>query len=431
MKKKEHFIAFTLVELIVAVTILIILSTIWFIWYRSQLSTIRDANRISNLSSISEWLEMYRTKYSLPLPEDNIEIKSNGTLIARQWYAWAGVLSAINFTDIWKDPKDDIYYSYYLTQNQSYFQLMWFLEEEASLKTVQIDLLNKVNAEDIDYSERFPTLDWSMLGILTWTWENLNIPVQELVTWSIDVSTTTTEYTSNFSDDNNITWSWKILKTLDVIANSWWKTFRSCKEILDNLLTAWDWTYLIDLNWNSTIVYCDMTNDWGGWTLLYNQKIVAWEWYFTSKLEASNYNENNPWINTEKYSILNKTSYFSINEVFEFRLHYPNENKTNIWKQTLNPFTTHEPTNNYTVPGYNAEYEWARIDFGNITSPDTVTSTYKRWWGIAQSDNSSSLIDWCTHDSYRYNSIWTIDAWNWGFPWYGSDAVTHSNLFVR
>ena len=229
MRKKEQQKAFTLIELIVAITILIILSTIWFIWYGSQLPIIRDANRISNLAGISEWLEIYRTKYNLPMAENSIEIQSNGTLVAYQWYVWENILSAIDFTDTWKDPRNDMYYSYYLTVNKTYFQLMWFLEEESSLKTTQIDLFNKTNAVNIDYSERFPTVDWNSLGILTWTWDNLNIPVQELVDGSLDILTTNTEYTAHFLDTDNVTWTWEILSELKTAAEVWWK------------YCSWDW----------------------------------------------------------------------------------------------------------------------------------------------------------------------------------------------
>ena len=221
MDKKHK--AFTLVELIVAVTILIILSTIGIIWYSIQLPIIRDASRISNLASIAEWLEMYRTKYALPLPEDRININSNWNTIAYQWYAWIEVLEIVEFSDLWKDPKDDIYYSYYLTQDRVYFQLLWFLEENESLKTSKLDLFNKTHAEYIDYSERFPTVNWSMLGILTWTWDNLNIPVQEIAIWSIDITTTTTEYIAHFTDINNIAWTWAILWELKTVAEVWWK----------------------------------------------------------------------------------------------------------------------------------------------------------------------------------------------------------------
>ena len=84
--------AFTLVELIVVVTILAILATIWFVSYSSYLAWTRYTNRTSQLKSISDWLELYRTRHDLPLPNDYVEVKSSWSLIAYQWYVWKWVL---------------------------------------------------------------------------------------------------------------------------------------------------------------------------------------------------------------------------------------------------------------------------------------------------------------------------------------------------
>jgi hypothetical protein len=51
------------------------------------------------------------------------------------------------------DPKDKNYFSYYLTKNKKYFQLLAFLEEEDS-DVVALNNFNKTFATD--YSERYP-----------------------------------------------------------------------------------------------------------------------------------------------------------------------------------------------------------------------------------------------------------------------------------
>ena len=127
-------LAFTLVELIVVVTILAILATIWFVSYSSYLTWVRDTNRLSQLVSIHDWLELYRTKKDLPIPDDNIRVEVNSNLIAYQWTVWTNTLETIDFTKWWKDPKDNTYFSYYLTQDRKYFQLLAFLEEEENLQ---------------------------------------------------------------------------------------------------------------------------------------------------------------------------------------------------------------------------------------------------------------------------------------------------------
>jgi len=121
--------AFTLVELIVVVTILAILATIWFVSYSSYLTWVRDTNRIAQLTSLSDWLNLYSTTNDLPIPEDDVEVSVNWDLIAYQWYAGANILETINFEKGWVDPRDNSYFSYYLTRDRKYFQLMAFLEE--------------------------------------------------------------------------------------------------------------------------------------------------------------------------------------------------------------------------------------------------------------------------------------------------------------
>ena len=109
--------AFTLVELIVVITILAILSTIWFVSYSWYLAWTRDTSRKASLKAISEWLNLYSTNKSLPSPDEKTtKIMDGSTQIATQWYAWKNVLETISYSTEWTDPKDWTYYSYYLTK---------------------------------------------------------------------------------------------------------------------------------------------------------------------------------------------------------------------------------------------------------------------------------------------------------------------------
>jgi prepilin-type N-terminal cleavage/methylation domain-containing protein len=190
--------AFTLVELIVVVTILAILATIGFVSYSSYLVWVRDTNRLAQLVSIHDGLELYRTQNDLPLPDDNVEVQVNGELIAYQWYVWANTLETIDFTKGWQDPRDKQYFTYYLTEDRKYFQLMWFLEENTNAIT-QSNLLKVSYAAD--YSNRIPTVYGKKLWVLT---DTNNTPIQEI--GDIDLSNTTENFKLFYEADDITEW---------------------------------------------------------------------------------------------------------------------------------------------------------------------------------------------------------------------------------
>ena len=208
---KLHKKAFTLVELIVVITILAILSTIWFVSYSGYLAWTRDTNRISQMKSISEWLHLYSTNHTLPSPESSITISSWATSVATQWYAWANVLETITYSSEWIDPKDKTYFSYYLTADKKYFQLMAYLEEEDNLQ-------NQATAA-VDYAIRFPSVFWAKLWILT---ESDNTPAQ--IAWvNLDISAATVASYIYHLKDGVASAATTDLSNLETYANAWGK----------------------------------------------------------------------------------------------------------------------------------------------------------------------------------------------------------------
>ncbi|MDQ7022519.1 MAG: hypothetical protein Q9M97_03155 [Candidatus Gracilibacteria bacterium] len=91
------------------------------------------------------------------------------------------VLETIEYTESGLDPKDKNYFSYYLTKNKKYFQLLAFLEEPSEDVVVILRAPDKglgfFKTNATDYTDRFPKTTGKKLGILT---DINNTPIQEL-----------------------------------------------------------------------------------------------------------------------------------------------------------------------------------------------------------------------------------------------------------
>lgn len=85
--KKNHS-AFTLVELIVVVTILVILGTIAFISLGGYAASARDSARVENLANLHKGLSLLQVKSGkYPMPESSVNITASGTVIGYQGFA--------------------------------------------------------------------------------------------------------------------------------------------------------------------------------------------------------------------------------------------------------------------------------------------------------------------------------------------------------
>jgi len=195
--------AFTLVELIVVITILAILWTIAFIslqWYSKDA---RDSVRISDLSNIDIQLELYLIKWSkLPIPEDAIILTSSWVIIWYQWYIWEEILNKIWVHGWWKDPLDDSLYTYRINWTKSQYQVMWFLEDWTE---ISLNLLSQTNAADL--TKRYPTTKGKILWILLE--QTTNKPLQQIVSNTVELRTyNATQIDMYLSTTTKQSWTW-------------------------------------------------------------------------------------------------------------------------------------------------------------------------------------------------------------------------------
>lgn len=389
-------LAFTLVELIVVISVLAILSTIWFISYNWYLSGVRDTNRISNIKSLSEALEIYRTKSSLPLPESNVEVKINGNKIMWQWYLWENILKTLNFNNWWIDPLDNTYYTYAITDDRKYFQLMGFLEEEWSLQLIYNKslIVNKLYSSSIDYSTRYPTVYGKQLWIITTT---LNVPIQEdstiVLSWELNITSSTTDiFNAHFDDTNVITWIWTDLFIIAYNAN--------CNRIKQVTWVNSDWVYTINPTSSSSFTaYCDMNTDWWWWTLV---------------ARSASWTTGNFWWNTATGSLYIDSLPYSLWDVKSDSIDFSGLMIATYsnWK-SLDLAYKMDVDNNDLISNI-----WSSIDTANVIQInwDTTSTTDFNKWGTFTSTTwywfSDNTTDkWLHIDWFSSNSTF---SWNQG-----------------
>ena len=313
--------AFTLVELIVVIVILSILATIAFLSFGSQSSSARDSTRLSDITQISKWLSTNATiSSSYAIPDKNVKIYSWSTLLGYQWEAWTTVKNILKTpSNTFVDPLDQVNYTYSTNAARNKHQVLAFLENSNS---ISINLIPDTTTNAISYTSRYPYSKWdAMWIILSWsTTSNSYTPIQDISTiqtstW-FDITNTTVNTWMTAFVSNTITSTWVSLNwlawfssivmptnTWAVVINKWTSAtdaWTSCLQLKNNWVTA-SWTYWINPTWTSTWslqAYCDMSTDWGGWTL-----VQLWKANNSSNLMTSNsvwnLNSSNPAISSK------------------------------------------------------------------------------------------------------------------------------------
>lgn len=214
--KKE---AFTLVELVVTISIITLLTIIGFTSFTWYIASSKDSMRVTQIATLNDTLETYKLKKALPLPDSYVQVKDGTELIAYQWYAWESVLSSLWIEKKWWDFKDGFFYSYYVTKSRRSFQLMTFLENGEELNILSLTPSAFANSKNFTY----PYVVWYKLWIIT---DVNNTPIQEVEAFktnNFDIASIAEEYIIHLTSKESLQWGNAILQNLKTTALVWWK----------------------------------------------------------------------------------------------------------------------------------------------------------------------------------------------------------------
>ncbi len=213
---------FTIVELIVAITIVGILWTIGFVSVSGYVESSRDSVRLTDMNAMYGQLNIFLGENGvLPMPEKHTTIHLSGTTMAYQWYMSQSIQNSIKFAGDSKDPKDSVYYTYSVDIRKQQAQLMSYFEDYDVTKLAQMpSLVPQAFAASgtIDYSTR----KVGVVGKNICVFVNPRIfsPVQTTNTGVLDIANTNGIYTMYCDNTTNITGTWAALQTAFVSNSS-------------------------------------------------------------------------------------------------------------------------------------------------------------------------------------------------------------------
>ena len=122
--------AFTLVELIIVITILSILWTIAFTSMSKYMLSTRDSVRVSDIGKLNTAVNLfYFNAWKFPEPTNWIPITYWWTEVWNQWIFWVSTVSNVKtIAHAPSDPLTDMGYTYSVNALRNEFQFAWILE---------------------------------------------------------------------------------------------------------------------------------------------------------------------------------------------------------------------------------------------------------------------------------------------------------------
>ncbi len=288
--KKNLYLWFTLVELIIVITILAILATIAFISFKNYTGNARDGNRLTTLSNLQTWLNLYEVKTSsFPMPDDVYwtwvydnnweEIQLNYV-----WFIKNNISRAVNVNTIPLDPKTNDNYIYWISYNKKYYQIATVLENDVSYHMLPITYANSNNKAKVIWNYWWLITKWNTIYnipslIFNNRWKvtltgniyfvaNNSDNLPYTVDWNTSIQNSDTQSILQLVTGKpslSVTWVTLPQTTTEFESNSWVYT-----QLWYNLNTVWKTIFWEEYQWNfpeEEIVNSPPTQD-----------CIFWEW---------------------------------------------------------------------------------------------------------------------------------------------------------
>lgn len=286
IKCKTKF-GFTLVELIVVISILAILWTIAFISFNNYFWNARDSVRVTDLKTIHKWIVLFSVwAWVVPLPDDYISITNGTDIYSYQWYAWDNVKNIAKVS--WKavDPKDGLRYTYATDSNKKKVQLLSYLENWDNVRfisSIDTNILDRAFADELNFSNRQVFVVWDMIWVIT---DENKVPVQVTNSWSLNIlDQDNPDFTTYFGWDV-YEW-WKSTATGQTLET---QIFAAITNSLPCSATTYN-DYVIPPTIDGNILYVDKNfpiTNWDGTKKQLTIKCLNWAFDTTNATESQN-----------------------------------------------------------------------------------------------------------------------------------------------
>jgi len=376
---KQNKQAFTLVELIVVITILAILWTIAFISLQWYSASARDSRRISDISNIKKSLELFSINtWKYPMPDSANEATFSWSTIWTQWTVWDNITTNLsrNLNKKPLDPLTEIEYTYSATYSQTEYELLAIYESDI----VSYNYLNQANAA----TQTYPKIDW------TYNWVAVKTPKYIIPTPSI-INVELYDNTIELGD-------WTI--TSQII--TWWDNIINSQNTQTWELNIDFQYYEIPINW-----VIDKEELWTIIQNTYTWSSLANEWIYESILTTTDFNE-----------LVTLVEQTVLNTIIESSIQLSNnwwwEEGTNlIWWRTLDPNCDIDDIQiwNQTWAWCNSTL-WDWLEFGQ-RDVDIGTDNYNGYvWSNCRVKDENGDFKYCTIWDITMKSNTKANTWN-------------------